>query len=382
MSERQLQFRVGIFVILAMIATVVMVFEFSSLQSRLRPKYRVAVRFRSAVGVAVGTPVRRNGVLIGAVTRVEFDDKTGGLVVYTEIRDGVRLWPDGHVRLVSSLLGDSAVEFVPGRSNKSLKDGDTVEGESSIDPLNMVGRMEQNVSNVIESFEKTSQEWQTVGHNLNQMLETNQGNLHDVVARAADALTQMTHTMKVMDETLEATSKLVADPRTQENLRRTLASLPYLTSETQKTLVVVRGAVQKMDDNLTNLEQLTGPLSKRGVTLATHLENTLSNLDLLTDQLAQFSKVLNSGDGSIRKMATDPDLYVNLDRSAQSAALLLQNLQPIIRDLRVFSDKIARHPELIGVSGAIRGSSGIKYPEDAEPARSGNPQRAQQPPQQ
>jgi phospholipid/cholesterol/gamma-HCH transport system substrate-binding protein len=380
MSERQLQFRVGIFVILAMIATVVMVFEFSNLQSRLRPKYKIAIRFRSAVGVAVGTPVRRNGVLIGAVTRVDFDDKSGGLVVSSEIRDGVRLWPDGHVRLVSSLLGDSAIEFMPGKSAKSLKDGDTVEGESAIDPLNMVGRMEQNVSTVIDSFEKTSQEWQTVGHNLNQMLETNQGNLHEVVARAADALTQMTHTMKVVDETLEATSKLVADPRTQENLRRTLASLPYLTSETQKTLVVVRGAVQKMDDNLTNLEQLTGPLSKRGVTLATHLENTLSNMDLLTDQLAQFSKVLNSGDGSIRKLATDPDLYVNLDRSAQSAAILLRNLEPIIRDLRVFSDKVARHPELIGVSGVLRGSSGLKFPEEAEPARNGNGQRAQQQP--
>jgi|HubBroStandDraft_6_1064221.scaffolds.fasta_scaffold98285_3 phospholipid/cholesterol/gamma-HCH transport system substrate-binding protein len=378
MSERQLQFRVGVFVIAAMVATVMMIFQFGNLQNRLRPKYRIAIRFRSAVGISVGTPIRRNGVLIGSVTGVDFDDKSGGLVVHTEIRDGVRLWPDGHVRLVSSLLGDSAVEFTPGRSTKALKDGDVVEGESAIDPLNMVGRMEQNVSTVIESFEKTSQEWQTVGHNLNQMLETNQGSLHDVVARAADALTQVTHTMKVMDETLEATSKLVADPQTQENLRRTLAALPYLTSETQKTVSAVRGAVQKMDENLGNLSALTGPLSKRGVTLATHLENTLSNLELLTDQLAQFSKVLNSGDGSIHKMATDPDLYVNLDRSAQSAALLLQNLQPIIRDLRVFSDKVARHPELIGVSGVLKGSSGIKYPEEGEPGRTNN---AQRPPQ-
>jgi phospholipid/cholesterol/gamma-HCH transport system substrate-binding protein len=377
MSERQLQFRVGVFVILATVATVVMVFQFGNLQTRLRPKYHVAIRFHSAVGISIGTPVRRNGVLIGSVTNVQFDDKGGGLVVNTEIKDGVRLWPDGHVRLVSSLLGDSAIEFTPGRSQKSLKDGDTVEGESAIDPLNMVGRMEQNFSNVIASFEKTSQEWQTVGHNLNQLVETNQGSLHSVVARAADALAQVTHTMKVMDETLEATSRLVTDPRTQENLRRTLEALPYLTSETQKTVTAVRGAVQKMDENLTNLGALTGPLSKRGVTLATHLENTLNNFEMLTDQLAQFSKVLNSGDGSIRKLATDPDLYVNLDRSAQSVALLLRNLEPIIRDLRVFSDKVARHPELIGVSGVLRGSSGLKYPEDAEPGRNSGPQRPQ-----
>src|SRR5579863_756525 len=160
MSERQLQFRVGIFVILATVATAVMVFEFGNLQNRLRPKYTVAIRFRSAPGISIGTPVRRNGVLIGSVTSVQFDDRTGGLLVHAAVRDGVRLWPDGHVRLVSSLLGDSAIEFQPGHSTKSLKDGDTVEGEPAVDPLNMVGRMEQNVSTLIESFEKTSQEWQ------------------------------------------------------------------------------------------------------------------------------------------------------------------------------------------------------------------------------
>jgi phospholipid/cholesterol/gamma-HCH transport system substrate-binding protein len=32
----------------------------------------------------------------------------------------------------------------------------------------------------------------------------------------------------------------------------------------------------------------------------------------------------------------------------------------VLRDVEIFSDKIARHPELLGVSGAIRPSSGAK----------------------
>jgi phospholipid/cholesterol/gamma-HCH transport system substrate-binding protein len=64
---------------------------------------------------------------------------------------------------------------------------------------------------------------------------------------------------------------------------------------------------------------------------------------------------------------SDPELYRNLSSSAGSLAVLLQNLEPIVRDMRIFSDKIARHPELIGVSGALRGSSGLKDP--AEPAK-------------
>ena len=115
MSERQLQFRVGVFVILAMVAMIVMVFEFGNLQNRLRPKYKVAIRFKSAVGIAVGTPVRRNGVLIGSVTGVDFDDKSGGLIVHTEIRDGIRTCRGLRIRSLHYGIAGRAdvVEFRP-----------------------------------------------------------------------------------------------------------------------------------------------------------------------------------------------------------------------------------------------------------------------------
>src|SRR5690606_11723072 len=112
---------------------------------------------------------------------------------------------------------------------------------------------------------------------------------------------------------------------------------------------------EKADENLRNLSAMTAPLSKRSVTLATHLENTLSNLDALSNELAQFAKLVNTGDGSLHKLASDPTLYHNLSRSTESLTVLLQNIDPLIRDLRIFSDKIARHPELIGVGGALRG---------------------------
>ena len=371
MTERQLQLRVGIFVTLALAAIAGLIFQFGEIQNYLRPKYTINIRFKSATGIAVSTPVRRNGVLIGSVTAVKFDDDNGGLIVKAAIKDGVRLWPDGRVRLVSSLLGDSAIEFLPGKSNQFLKDGDTVEAEPAIDPLNVVARMEQNVALLIDSFQQTSREWQTVGHNLNNVLQTNQGNLHTVVARAADALTEVAHTMKVVDQTLQDTSRLIGDPQTQESLRKTMSALPVLAEETQRTVAAVRVAVQKMDQNLSNLNEITAPLAKNGVTLATRIENTLANVETLSEELTMFAKMVNSPEGTIHKLAADPQLYANLNRSAESASMLLRNLEPVIRDLRVFSDKVARHPELVGVSGALRGSSGLKDPpQDAAIPRS------------
>ena len=39
---------------------------------------------------------------------------------------------------------------------------------------------------------------------------------------------------------------------------------------------------------------------------------------------------------------------------------ILPRLDRILSDVEVFADKIARHPESLGVSGAIRPSSGLK----------------------
>jgi phospholipid/cholesterol/gamma-HCH transport system substrate-binding protein len=380
MTERQLQFRVGVFVIAAAAAAIAMVFEFGEFQRYLRPRYTVRIRFASAPGISAGIPISRNGVVIGSVSHVEFDDETGMVVARASVLQGVRLRKDARVRLVRSLLGDASIEFAPGKAKAMLADGDLVDGESAADPLNIIGRMERNVTTVLDSFQQTSREWQTVGHNLNRLLDGNHGNLQLVVERAAESLNQFSRTMRTLDATLEQTSRIVANPQTGENLARTLATLPELTAETQKTVAAVRGAVERMDENLRNLSAVTTPLSKRGVTLATRLDQTLANLESLSAELAQFAKALNSNDGSIRKLAADPQLYVNLNRSAESAAILLQNLEPVIKDLRVFSDKVARHPELIGVSGALRGSSGLKDPEEFEPGRTGLlPRRTQRP---
>ena len=53
-----------------------------------------------------------------------------------------------------------------------------------------------------------------------------------------------------------------------------------------------------------------------------------------------------------------------------------ENLEPVLKDLREFSDKVARNPELLGVGGAVRPSKGLK---DAEMLNSKRPQTAQGP---
>ena len=67
-----------------------------------------------------------------------------------------------------------------------------------------------------------------------------------------------------------------------------------------------------------------------------------------------------NGDGTLKKLINDPSLYNHLNEAACQVTKLLPKLEPILRDVNVFTDKIARHPESLGVRGAISPSSGLK----------------------
>jgi phospholipid/cholesterol/gamma-HCH transport system substrate-binding protein len=95
------------------------------------------------------------------------------------------------------------------------------------------------------------------------------------------------------------------------------------------------------------------------------LDGSLGQLESLLTELNTFARVVNSENGSMQRFATDPELYENLNDSAAALSNLVQSLDPVLKDIRIFSDKVARHPELMGVSGAIRPSSGIKEPDEA-----------------
>jgi phospholipid/cholesterol/gamma-HCH transport system substrate-binding protein len=353
MNERQLHFRVGLLVITAALVAAGLVLRFGEMRWLWEKNYAIGVHFERAPGVERGTPVRKNGILIGSVRAVTFDETRGGVNVTLEIRERFQLRKDSEPMLTRSLLGDATLEFSAGTSREYLKPGERIEGAPSADPLEIISRMEAKTTQTLESFAATSEEWRKVGANLNALTETHRGNIEVVIEQAAESLHQFTVTMRSVNKT-------VADPQTQENFRRTMASLPKMMNEAGETIRAVRSAVGKADVALTNLTEVTAPLAERSGTIAVRLENSVASLESLLKEMAIFSRAINSENGSLSLMAKDPQLYRNLNEAAASLQLIMRNLEPAVKDLRVFLDKIARHPEKIGVGGALHPDSGLK----------------------
>jgi len=360
MTERQLQFRVGLFVIVATVLAAAMVFQFGEFGAFWQRSLTVSVHFEAAPGVRSGGPVEMSGVPIGTVRDVEIDTTRGGALVVIDLDTRFPIRRDARPRLIRSLLGDTTVEFTAGRKGRPVRSGDVLEGLPLVDPMRVVEQLDEQLRTTMSSFDATSRQWRRVAVNLNGLMETRHEDLDRAIRDSAVALAQFSRTMQSADALFSNANKVLGDPRQQQNLRRSLEALPRLVGETEATFAAVRKTVLTVNTNLEQLQGVTGPLARRGDSIVTRLDKTLGNLELLTTDLARFSRTVNRPDGSLNQLANDPRLYRNLNDSATSLAILLRNLEPVIRDLRVFSDKIAAHPELLGIKGALRGSAGVK----------------------
>lgn len=367
MNERQLQFRVGLFVFSALAIALVLVLRFTDIQRYWRETYRLAVQFDDAPGVYRGTPVRLNGVPIGSVNDVILNDVDPGVLVIIEIHGQRRLRKDARPMLVRSLFGDATIEFTSGTSTEILPPNKRIKGESATDPLEAVTRLEQRVDETLVAFQATSREWQTVASNLNSVVDSHRGNLSDVIERAVLALDSFTSTMQSADRALTQAGGLLGDPEIQNNIRKVSAELPALAKETRETItsaretvVAARTSIQKISESLDHISAATDPLAQHSAKMTAKLDHSLGQLDSLLTELNKFAQIVNNENGTIQRFASDPQLYDNMNRSAAAMAVVLRNLEPVLADVRIFSDKIARHPELLGVSGALKGSSGVK----------------------
>ena len=117
------------------------------------------------------------------------------------------------------------------------------------------------------------------------------------------------------------------------------------------------------DRNLENLEGFTGPLGEHGAEIVDRLDSSLAKFESVLSQFDSFTGRLNSQEGTIGQLINNPALYNNLNRAAANIDRVTTQLQPIMGDIRIFSDKIARDPAQLGLAGAIhhRKDQG-KYP--------------------
>lgn len=357
MNDRIVQFRVGVMVLATLMITAILVLMFGGLPDVLgRRTYTVEIHMTQAPGVSIDTPIRKNGILIGRVRRVEFAEDRGlkvpGVVITAGINRNRRILANEVAKIAGTLLGDAVVEIVPSDRedlpSTPLSDGDVMVGVAAEDPLRAIAGLQGDLSLAVRSVARTSDEIGVLARNVSELLENNQEQFTRIVRKAELAVDQLRGSLGNIDE-------VVGDPLIKDNLRKTINDMPRVLADLQEAVSGIRGTLELADRNLTNLEGLTRPLGDRGGQLVANVERATSQLDTIVGELAAFSRALNNPEGSLGRLISDPHLYQQVNSAVENINDLTRQVQPILRDARVFTDKIARHPESL-----IRRNSGIK----------------------
>ncbi|MEZ6128536.1 MAG: MlaD family protein [Planctomycetaceae bacterium] len=360
MDERRQEFRVGLMAVVALAAAVVMVFRFGEIGNRWKTGTRISIVLPSAAGIYPETSVRMSGIRIGHVESLQLVAEGRGVMVQVLIDSGYTFRDDSTAQVSQTLLGDGSIQIIPGNDGQPITNGSRIAGRAASDPMQVVARLEQRVASTLTSFEHTGREFSRLGSNLNRLLEASGPDGVNTIERSALALEQFTSTMKAAEETLTAAGTLISDPNYQNQLQATLSALPQLLNETRGTVQAVNQVVRQLDTTVANINTATTPLAQHSQSMVSRLNQSLSNIETMTSELAIVSKLMNQNDGTVKKLLTDPSVYRNLNSTSASLAVLLENLKPVLADLQLFSDRVARHPELLGLRGVVRGSDGTK----------------------
>ena len=363
MDERAYQYKVGVMVLATFIFAAILALLFGELPAVMHGSYTIHVMFDQAPKVTTNTPVRTSGVLIGRVEDVTLTDDDR--VKVTVSIDAKRKLRSNQVcRVRTELMGDVMLEFVKsekaGKPDEFIQPGVTLEGVVAVDPVDVIRDLQGSLSGVISSMSvaidsvaKTSDDLGGVVLQVADLLKKNEGRINSVLAQADE-------TLEIVREAVVNVSELTGDPEVRKDLKETVSQLPDMLRETRETVGRMNETITLVDQNLRNIEDFTKPLGENGGALVGRIDHGVRKLDLLMAEMLKFSRSLNNQEGTLGQLANNPELYNRLNRAAMNIDELTRQLRPIIDDARIFSDKIARHPELLGVRGAIQRNSGLK----------------------
>jgi phospholipid/cholesterol/gamma-HCH transport system substrate-binding protein len=350
-----MQFRVGVVVLATAIIAGILVVLFGDLPSLVQATYPLKMSFADARGIANGTPVRKNGILVGRVASVMLDER-GGVSVVADIDAYVPIYKDEQPRIASTLLGDSEIQLVPGTirpPRQRLGKEEVLAGAISRDPFEVFATLEPKLGSALESLTQASDSVTKLSANLDKLLLGEDDNFAKMVRKTEAALDAFSLAMDNIND-------VMGDPTARAKLKETINGLPEIIADLRTTVKGIGTTVDTADRNLRNLEGLTKPLGERGEGMVAQVDQTIGRLDEVLQQAAMFTKALNESEGTLGKLVRDPQVYNDLAQAATNVKTLTKELRPIVDDVRVFTDKIARHPEQLGVRGALDRRPGLK----------------------
>jgi phospholipid/cholesterol/gamma-HCH transport system substrate-binding protein len=358
MNERLMQFRIGMFVIVAGLVLTMMIVWFGESPTILRDLVYLKVHYTEAPGVVEGVPVRKSGIRIGQVSKTEFDNRPNqpdGVIITLALERRYRLREGTVPRINRSLIGDVTIDMMPSAgpsllaTHRNPADADVIEGEIAPDPSKALAAM-------TKAFESTGDTFKSINEAAAGLSKISKSadKLDDFLASVADAGRNVSKAAQGIDRLVkdnEATVRpAVAD------LRKVMEKLDGAIDQAALKSAIDRfsTAAARLDAGLAQidpmLKDMSAPVDRRPTTdfgqALRRINLVASDLELLTSKLRNGRGGLNT-EGSLQKLITQAELHDNMNTMAVSANQALIQLKAVISSIRAFVDKVSRDPSAL-----------------------------------
>jgi phospholipid/cholesterol/gamma-HCH transport system substrate-binding protein len=217
----------------------------------------------------------------------------------------------------------------------------------------------------LDDFGAASRNWSQLGERLNVWAQGNLENITKAIDNLNTVLTRMSNVlneenqrnlMTILQNTSTASQRFPAISRNLDAILEDSRPLPKHANDT----------LSRMDQAMDDLRKTFAPYTARSESTSRNLDESMAKLNRMLTDLSGLKNTLDQ-DGTIQRLLKDPSLYNNLNDAACLLVRGMPRIDRILKDLETFADKLARHPELLGVRGAVRPSDGLKNPPQPYP---------------
>ena len=142
-SDRNLEFGVGVFVVLGLAALTYLTLKLGAGTLIGADTYPVEARFANTGGLNTGATVSLAGVSIGRVDAIRLDSADYSAIVEMRLRSGVQLPADTMASIkTSGLIGDKYIALAPGADEELLKPSSRITmTESALELESLISKM-------------------------------------------------------------------------------------------------------------------------------------------------------------------------------------------------------------------------------------------------
>ncbi|MCT8340216.1 MlaD family protein [Flavobacteriaceae bacterium TK19130] len=286
--------------ILAIGAILLFIFGYSYLKGTnlLTNQRTFYVKYQNVEGLAKSAPVTINGLKVGKVQNIDFEDEKGGLVVEFTVEKDFDFSKRSLVRIYSSgLIGGKSLGVFPEYSQGEMaKSGDTLPGsveKGMIDAVaERLGPLEEKVQNTLAVVD-------TLLLSVNDIIdEKTRNNLKTAISNISQASGRFEGITTNLEGITGKTDRLLAN--NEEKLNRSFTNLDVTTEN-----------FARLSDSLAQIE--TGKMVR--------------DIEEVTAQLNAIVGSVDNGEGSIGKLLKDEQLYNNLEGASRQLEQLLQDLK-------------------------------------------------------